>query len=109
MSSRSRQSNGHIWRLGEVEEEATSEVTLGLTSVQLVLRAAILETFVARAVGFSRNSNKILVVLMVLVVLVVLMVLMVLMVLVVLNLESRCGDCHGFPFFLALYFPEPNP
>ena len=44
--------NGHIWRLGEVEEEATSEVTLGLTSVHLVLRAAILETFVAWAVGF---------------------------------------------------------
>ena len=35
--------------------------------------------------------------------------LVVLVALVVLNLESGCGDCHGFPFFLALYFPEPNP
>ena len=50
-----------------------------------------------------------LVVLMVLVVLVVLLILVVLVALVVLNLESGCGDCHGFPFFLALYFPEPNP
>ena len=44
-----------------------------------------------------------LVVLMVLVVLVVLLILVVLVVLValvVLNLESGCGDCHGFLFFL---------
>ena len=45
---------------------------------------------------------------MVLVVLVVLVALVALVVLVVLNLESGCGDCHGYPFFLALYFPEPN-
>ena len=40
----------------------------------------------------------VLVVLVVLLVLVVLVVLVALVVLVVLNLESVCGDCHGFPF-----------
>ena len=50
-----------------------------------------------------------LVVLMVLVVLVVLLILVVLVVLValvVLNLESGCGDCHGFPFFSRSLFPR---
>ena len=42
----------------------------------------------------------VLVVLVVLLVLVVLVVLVALVVLVVLNLESGCGDCHGFLFFL---------
>ena len=47
----------------------------------------------------------VLMVLVVLVVLVVLLVLMVLMVLVVLNLESVCGDCHGFAFSSRSLFP----